>query len=221
MGSGYSNTVTVDVTCGTPQLVGLPMPPRGQLNRLIMTQTAGNAEEATCNLYDRRGACTRGTDLNVKFSGTYNSVTGGGENDTYAVIWFDNPHDLIPGDKIVLKTLSGNQSYNGLILTVTEVLTSLKVLVDTPYIDDDYGIWQSAPWMPTTAPVTHLVYSFSKEAGTDYIEFNLNLEYENKDNQSETMRCRASYLWLDILTVGSPEQVTYQIAYTVKSDTVV
>jgi hypothetical protein len=219
VGATYSRVVSVQFSCGTPTAVELPMPPRGELTRMIITQTAGDPEEATCHLYNRKGACTLGTDLNVRASGIFTSVDDDGDGN--AAVSFDEPHGLLPNDQFVLKSQNSETAYAGTVFTVVTVLSATQVITDVTYTVADSGVWQVLPWLPITAPVTHLVKTFTKESGTDLIETSLQLPYENQDNQSQTMRCRHSALWLDILTVGAAELLTFEIAYTVKSDTVV
>jgi hypothetical protein len=218
MASGYSKVVTFELFCGTPVAVELPMPPRGVLERVILTQLDDHPEDATCNIYDRRGACVAAMDLNVASSGGVVSLV---EADGLSQITTDQPHNLIPGAVIELKGCEEG-SYNTL-QTVVEVLSGTELITDKAYVSDEgfSPLWQTQPFDETTAPVTHLLYTFSKVGGTDYAEFDLNRAYENKDNQSPTMRSRHSALWLEVLTEGAAEPLKFQIAYTCRADTVV
>lgn len=218
MASGYSKTVEFEFACGTPVAIELPMPPRGVLERVIMTQLDDHPEAAVCNIYDRKGACIAANDLNVKHEGVVASIA---DNGGQAEITTSEPHNLIVGDEIELKGCV-ETGYNGL-QTVVEVLGDTVLVTDKPYTDvEGFGpLWQTKPFDPTTAPITHLMYTFNKVGGTDYTDFDIGRAYENKDNQSPTMRSRHSALWLEVLTEGAAELLKFQIAYTCRADTVV
>lgn len=218
MASGYSKIVEFECQCGTPAAIELPMPPRGVLERVIMTQVDGDAEEATCNIYDRKGACVAANDLNVAHEGT---VAGIADNGGSVQVTTVDPHNLIVGDEIEIKNCL-ELSYNGL-QTVVAVISDTVVVTNKPYIANENAgpLWQTKPFDPTTAPITHLMYTFEKTAGADYKAFDINQAYENKDNQSPTMRARYSAMWLEILTVGAVETLKFQVAYTCRADTVV
>lgn len=216
MATGYSRIVPFTVTCGIPAAIALPTPPRGVLDRVILTQLDTHAEAATCNIYDRRGACKAATDLHVAQSGEIVSVTaaGGGTVKITTAL----PQQLKVGDQLELKNCV-ELSYNTL-QTVIEVLSDTEVVTDVVYVSDEtWGVlWQTKPFLPTYAPVTHLVHTFSKLAGTDYIELDLDYAYENRDNQSEVTRLRTGSLYLEVLTEGAAELLEFQVAYTCRAD---
>jgi hypothetical protein len=219
MSSGYSRVVEFQVTCGVPAAIELPMPPRGLLERVILTQLDDHPEAATCNIYDRRGACEAATDINVTHSGVVVDVA---DASGFIAVTTDDPHNLIVGDVIELKGCS-EATYNSL-QTVTEIVSDTEFVTDKAYVSPESGtglLWQTEPFDPTTAPITHLMYTFSKLAGTDFTAFDINRAYENKDNRSPTMRARNSAMWLEVLTVGTAEILTFQIAYTCRADAVV
>lgn len=224
MSSGYSKIITFNVTCGVPTAVELPAPPRGMLERVILTQVGGDhGEAATCNIYDRKGACKVANDLNVAKSGSFNSYDSA---EGAMRIYLDEPSNLIVGDKIQLKGFS-DLAYDNVPATVVDIVNaapSYSVVLDLTYSDTlslEFGRWQSIPFNPTTQPVTHLVYTFNKLDDEDYVAFDVQRSYENKDNQDIAMRTRNSALWLEVLTVGAAEQFTFQIAYTCRADTIV
>lgn len=220
MSSGYSRVVEFQVTCGTPAAIELPMPPRGVLERVILTQLDDHPENATCNIYDRRGACEAANDLNVRLSGAIAGITDAGG---YVQIETTQPHNLLAGDQIEVKGCS-EVSYN-VAQIVIEVISDTEFVTNQSYVSGEAGtavlLWQTLPFNPTTAPITHLMYTFNKTGGTDYTDFDINQAYENKDNQSSTMRARTSAMWLEVLTVGAAEILTFQIAYTCRADAVV
>jgi hypothetical protein len=220
MATGYSKIVSFTVICGIPACVELPMPPRGILDRVIVTQTSGDhLEEADLNIYDRRGACISAVDLNVKSSGIVTDISDSGG---FVLLETDVEHNLKVGDQIELKN-SSQDNYN-IIQTVTEVVSDTEVVTDVAFTIPGSTpanvavLWQTKPFDATTAPITHLIYAATKLTSGDYIQFDINRAYENKDNQSETMRCRYSALWLEVLTVGGGESFTYEIAYTCRAD---
>lgn len=191
------------------------MPPRGVLERVILTQTGGSSTAATINIYDRRGACHSGTDLNVAESGIIASIT---DNAGSAEVEMTTEHGLLPGDTFEVKNAT-EAAYNTT-FTVTSVPALLEVITNVGFTapESTGALWQTTPFNPTMTPITHLVYTAAKLAGTDYVAFDINRAYENKDNQSETMRTRASYLWLELVTTGSATALTFEVAYTCRAD---
>lgn len=216
MATGYSRTVPFTVVCGVPAAIALPAPPRGVLDRIILTQLDSHAEAATCNIYDRKGACKAATDLHVTQSGEVVSVVAAGGGDVQ--ITTAAPHYLKVGDQIELKNCV-ELSYN-VLQTVTTVLSDTEVVTNVAYVSDELSgvLWQTKPFLPTYAPVTHLVHTFNKVAGTDYIALDLDYAYENRDNQLEVTRLRTSALYLEVLTVGTAEPLEFQVAYTCRAD---
>lgn len=222
MSSGYSKTVQCSFFCGQAAFVELPAPPRGKLERLIITQTDTHPEAATINIYDRKGACIAATDLNVQNSG---SVTGSADSDGFLEISTSDDHGLIVGDVIELKNCDV-PAYNDL-HTVVSVPNSDQVVLDTLYtaavasVNSANVLWQTAPLLPTKPPVTHLLLTDTISAGDDLVIFDINRSYENRDNQNVHMRLRHSALWLEFITVGAAEPLVFEIAYTCRADTIV
>lgn len=217
MATAVSRIVQFTAICGTPTAVELPAPPRGSLERVIFTQVDGELEAATCNIYDRRGACLVANDLNVSNSGDIVAVN---ESAGFVAITTAAAHALAVGDVIELKGLT-TPTYNTE-HTVTEIINETEVVTDVAYVSDESaGLWQTRPNSPTYAPVTHLVYTFTKASDADYTAFNLNRVYENSDNYTLELRTRRTALWLEVLTVGAAEPLKFQIAYTCRTDTVV
>lgn len=215
MATGYSNIVSLNVTRGTKSCTGLPMPPRGILERVILTQTSGSNTNATINIYDRKGACYAGSDLNVAQSGIIDSIYNSSGS---AGVETTQPHNLLPGDTFEVKNAT-ETAYNTT-FTVVSVVNEYQVITDVSYTNPEStgALWQTTPFNPTTAPITHLVYTANKTGGTDFTAFDINRAYENKDNQSPTMRTRTSSLWLEIVTAGGATALTYEIAYTCRAD---
>jgi hypothetical protein len=219
MATGYSKIVSFEVICGTPAFFELPAPPRGVLERVIVTQTSGDLEEADLNIYDRKGACSPAVDLNVAHFGVVVDIS---DSSGFTLLETDDDHDLRVGEQIELKN-SSQDNYN-VVHTITSVVSSNEVVTDIVFTIPGSTpvnvpiLWQSKPFDPTTAPITHLVYSATKLNSADYTQFDINRAYENKDNQSETMRCRHSALWLEVLTVGAAETLKFEIAYTCRAD---
>jgi hypothetical protein len=220
MASGYSRVVPFSIICGTPACVELPAPPRGVLERLIITQKSGDSEDAVINVYDRKGACIAANDLNVTESGQIASILEFGITGGRIGIVFSNEHHLIVGDQIEIKN-SDIPQYNT-IQQVTEVYSATEVVANATYYGDGTGgLWQTLPFNPTNKPITHLVLTANVTEGVDLVLFDIHRAYENKDNQSETMRCRHSSLWLEFLTVGAVEPSEWEVAYTCRADTVI
>jgi len=232
MASGYSRTIDFTGLAGVPLAIELPMPPRGVLERVVFTQISGDSITANCYIYDRRGACIAAGDLNVINSGVvtgiYETTTGIGG---FLAIVTDEAHNLVVGSVIEIKN-STEESYNSL-QTVTIVYDATTVVTDKVYLGDDTNsllLWQTMPFEATTRPVTHLMNYFVSNGegggpGGAYVSFGIDQAYENKDNQSQTMRSRYSALWLEVLTTANDPAVEQpfrcQIAYTCRADTVV
>ena len=217
MASGYSRVVPFSIICGTPACIELPAPPRGELDRLIVTQKSGDPEAAVLNIYDRKGACLAATDLNVAESGAVVAITNGMGP---TVVQFSDPHRLLVGSQFEVK---GNSvaAYNAS-HTVTAVIDATTVVTDVAYTEDGVGgLWQTLPYEPTHKPVTHLVLTANITSGVDYLAFDINRAYENQDNQSITMRTRHSALWLELLTTGLAEPSEWEVAYTCRADAIV
>lgn len=213
MASGYSRIVTVDGTTSVPQCVELPAPPRGVLDRIIVTQVDGVAGVGDITIYNRKGACSVANDLNVDESGQVVAITNSGGK---AAIETDAAHNLKVGDTIEIK---GNTvaAYNTT-HTVESITSDTVVVTDISYTSDGTdGYWQTSPFLPTNNPASHLVYSGSLVSGS-LQAFDIDRGYENRDNQSETMRSRYSALWAEF-TPGS--SATFEIAITCEADQII
>jgi hypothetical protein len=107
--------------------------------------------------------------------------------------------------------------------TVVKVLDETSVETNVAYTADaTAGYWQTLPWMPTYTPVTHLVIGDDITAGGIFKEYELGRGYENRDNQSQSMRCRHSALWLELNPAadegeGDNSQV-WEVSYTVEAE---
>jgi len=214
---GYSRTIEFTCTGGAVRCVELPMQPRGTLKRLIIEQVAGGNESAEAVVYDRRGACSQLNDLNVDASGEVATVTDSGGS---TLVTFDSDESeglpLQVGDVIEIKGCDVS-TYNTT-HTVTAVNSDTEVVTDQTYTSDGTGgYWQTEPFIAGYAPGSHLVHAVSITAGTASKEFDSDKAYENRDNQSETMRTRHSGLWLE-LTPGGNGDTTWQVSYTSESD---
>ncbi len=222
MPQGYSRTVQFDATAGQQSVVELPAPPRGELTRFILHQISGVVTGASFSVYDRKGACTTANDREVYASGTVASVTGSGGK---AVFGFDtDPHKMQVGDQFEVKGCSVS-NYNTK-FTVTAVLNELTVKTDVTYTANATGgYWQTLPWMQTYTPVTHLILGDDIAVGGIFKEYDLGRGYENRDNQSQTMRCRHTAMWLELNPgAGDPEEdnsQVWEVSYTVEADIVI
>lgn len=213
MASNYSRTVPFSATGGVSVCVELPLPMQGALSRLIITQRSGVAVTAAFTLYDRKGACSVATDLNVTGSGTVVDVaTSGG----FAAITTSATHSLKIGNTLEVKG-SSVAAYN-VTHTVTSVPSTTQVVTDIAFTAAGAGgYWQTSPYNPTMSPVTHMVLTDTKLDSADYISLVLDRPYENRDNQSITLRSRYAALWLSFLPAGTGAK-TWEVAYTSKVD---
>ena len=213
MASGYSRIVTVDGTAATAQCVELPTPPRGTLDRIIVTQTSGVAGAGDIAIYNRKGACSTANDINVNESGEVTVVvTSGGS----AAVETDADHNLKVGNTFEIKGCD-IAAYN-VTHTVVEVVSATVVVTDIAYTSDGTGgLWQTLPFIPTNSPASHLVYEGSLSSGS-LQAFDIDRGYENRDNQSETMRSRNSALWAEFTPATT---ATYEIAITCEADQII
>lgn len=217
MPAGYSKIIEFECTRGTPAAIELPMPPRGVLDRVILTQINGASTAATCKIYDRKGACIAANDINVTYEGIVAGIVG---NAGYVQVTTVADNKLLVGDELEIKNCAA--AANDGLQTVTAVISDNVFVTDKAYSADESAgpLWQTKPFDPTTAAITHLMYAFTKDAGTDYTAFDIDQVYENKDNQSPTMRSRYSAMWLEVRTTGSAAVLKFQIAYTCRADMV-
>lgn len=213
MASGYARVVSVDGVATETQCVELPTPPRGTVDRIIVTQLDGAGGASTIAIYNRKGACSVANDLNVDESGDVVDVTTDGGQ---AAVQTDAAHNLKVGDTIEIKGCDV-AAYN-VTHTVTEVTSDTVVVTDIAYTSDGTGgLWQTSPFLPTNNPASHLVYSGSLTSGS-LQAFDIDRGYENRDNQSETLRSRYSALWAEF----TPDvTASYEIAITCEADSII
>ena len=212
MPSGYSRVTPFAGVTATPICVELPLPPRGTLDRIILTQLDGTPGAGTVNIYNRKGACVEEADLNVDESGVVTTVvTGSGD----AQVAFTADHNLKVGLTFEIKGCDV-AAYN-VTHTVVTVVNATTVITDIAYTSDGTdGFWQTTPFNVTNNPASHLVYSGTIAAGS-LQAFDIDRGYENSDNQSETMRARYQALWAEVTPA---ETGNYEIAATAEADAV-
>lgn len=214
--TSYSKSLEFDAEGGVESCIQLPMPPRGRLERLILKQISGTDVDADFSILNRRGASAVAVDLNVTHSGSVATV---GNASGSARITFPVAHELKVGDTFDVKECDISD-YNTR-HTVVSVTSELIVVTDVSYTSGGTGgLWQTPPFIPLLDPEMYLVYAGAVNSGTTVKEFELNLAYENADNQSEVSRRRTSALWLSITPEGSGDK-TWQIAYTAVADALV
>lgn len=209
--SSYSREIEAVLTETGKNCIVLPVPARGELQRLIIKQTGGTGAAFSGVVYDRRGACTKEIDLNVK-GGGISAVANNGGNARFTT---DADHNLLPGNTIYVKG-TGDASYDGIVHTVLTVDASNQVTVDTAFnTGPSAGYWQTEPLedMPIRDPAMHTVTEFTSQvAGTTYKNTALQEEYENRDNQDLTARRRATQLYLELDV--DQANTTWEVAYT-------
>jgi hypothetical protein len=210
MPSGYSRVTPFAGVASTPICVELPLPPRGILERIILTQLSGTPGAGTVVVYNRKGACSTANDLNVAESGSVVTVDDEGG---MARVLFDADHNLIVGATFEVKGCS-TAAYN-VTHTVTAVMSSILVVTDVA-AGGAGGLWQTTPFNATNNPASHIVYEGTIASGS-LKEFDINRGYENSDNQSETMRARYQALWAEITPT---ETGNYEIAATAEAEAV-
>lgn len=212
MPSGYSRVTPFAGVASTPICVELPLPPRGVLERIILTQLDGTPGAGTVDIYNRKGACAEEADLNVDESGVVSTVTDSGGD---ASVLFTADHNLKVGDTFEIKGCSV-AAYN-VTHTVASVTNSTTVVTDVAYTSNGAdGFWQTSPFNPTRNPASHLIYSGTIASGS-LQAFDIDRGYENSDNQSETMRTRYQALWAEITPTQSGN---YEIAATAEAEAV-
>jgi hypothetical protein len=213
MANGYSRIVTVDGTAATSTCVELPAPPRGTLERIIVTQLDGVNGIGDITIYNRKGACSSSNDLNVAESGSVTTVTDLAGS---ARITFAADHNLIVGATLEIKGCDV-ADYN-VTHTVTAVPLSGVVVTDIAYTSvGTGGLWQTSPYIPTSNPASHIVYAGSLTSGS-LQAFDISRGYENRDNESQTMRSRYQALWAEFTPATT---ATYEIAITCEADSII
>ena len=212
MPSGYSRVTQFAGVAATPICVELPLPPRGNLDRVILTQLTGTPGAGTVVIYKRKGACSLENDLNVDESGVVSTVlTAAGD----ASVTFTADHNLKVGDTFEVKGCTVT-AYN-VTHTVASVTSPTVVVTDIAYTSDGAdGFWQTSPFNPTNNPASHIVYSGTIASGS-LQAFDIDRGYENSDNQSETMRARYQALWAEVTPAETGD---YEIAATAEADAI-
>lgn len=213
MTHGYSRVTRFAGVAATPVCIELPLPPRGVLEHVILTQLDGTPGAGTVTVYNRKGACSAETDLNVAESGVVTTVlTASG----YASVTFTADHNLKVGDTFEIKGCTVSD-YN-VTHTVVSVVSSTIVVTDVAFAGNGAdGFWQTSPFNPTNNPASHIVYSGTIAAGS-LQAFDIARGYANSDNQSETMRTRHQALWAEVTPT---ETANYEIAATATADAIV
>lgn len=208
--AGYTRTVKFAGTAGEPSCVELPCFQRGKLDRLIVTQTSGTPGGGNFNVYDRKGACVNEVDLNVTESGAVDAIA----NSSGVVrLTTDADHNLKVGDVIEIKNCSVT-AYNRL-HTVTDVVSSTVVVTNVSHTSNaSDGVWQTEPLFPSVHPDSSIVYTGSLSSGS-LKAFDIDQQYENRDNQDVVMRTRRGALWLEITPDNSGN---YEVSITTESD---
>jgi hypothetical protein len=209
--SSYSREVQAVLTASGKNCIVLPTPARGELQRLIVKQTAGTGAAFSGVVYDRRGACENEIDLNVKGGGITASANNGGN----AQFTTDADHNLLPGDTVYIKGTS-EVAYDGIVHTVDTVESSTQFTTTTAHASVvAAGYWQTEPLadMPIRDPAMHTVTEFvSQVSGTTYKNTTVEEQYENRDNQDVTARRRATQLYLELDV--DQANTTWEVSYT-------
>ncbi len=213
MASGYSRIVTVDGTAATAQCVELPTPPRGTLDRIIVTQTSGSGGAGDIAIYNRKGACSVANDIHVAESGNLVGVTNGSG---FATVETDADHNLKVGDTFEVKGCSV-AAYDTT-HTVSSVTSATVVVTDVAFTSGGTGgLWQTSPFIPTSNPASHLIFEGSLASGS-LQAFDIDRGYENRDNEDRTMRSRNTALWAEFTPATT---ATYEIAITCEADQII
>ncbi len=213
MAGSYSRVVEFEATGSVPTCVELPTCPRGLLRRFVIKQVSGTSANGAFTLYDRKGACSQASDLNVTESGEVTSVS---DSSGAAQLTLSSASDLKVGDTIEVKgnSVSGYNTTH----TITSVVSSTVFVTDIPYTSGGTGgLYQTVPFMATYDPATHVVFTDSVSSGA-FSQYDIYLAFENRDNQSETKRTRHQALWLEFTPSASG---TFQAAITTEADSAV
>jgi hypothetical protein len=212
MPAAYSRIVQFSSASASPICVRIPSPPRGKLTRLTLKRTGGASLTGTFTIYDRKGACAGETDLNVRLSGDVATVvTSGGK----ARVAFTDAHGLYVGDTFEIKE-SSIAAYN-VTHTVTSIVDDDTVVTDVNYTADGAGgLWQTLPFLPTRDPSGHIVFTGTVAAAATTVHVNLDIPYENRDNQNEVTRIATGALWLEF-TASAVTAATWELGFTVHS----
>jgi hypothetical protein len=225
-----------------PAYVELPCAPRGVIESLVVTQLSGTTTDATVNIYDRAWATGQGFDLNVDDSLNFkniwiNAPTGSGSTGYWSCPNYGpGAPELIaaapPGTRLLFKCPSWIFERTWTEVEVIDwALPSLEMrfqpvvgTIDDHHKQGGYPMYsagtaqfQAVPYMAPGGQASHLVYTGSVSSGS-LQAFNMDIGYENRDNQSETKRTRHAGLWLDII---ADEVSTWEIAITTESDGII
>ena len=213
MAGSYSRIIPFATASTTEQCIELPAAPRGDIDRIIITQTSGTAMAATFKIYDRRGACVGASDINVTNSGDVSAIANAAGS---VQVTFSAAHGMQVGDTFEIKE-NDVADYNTLHSVVT-VVSDTAVISSVAYtgVSAVPGVWQTEPFLPTTSPAGHLLYAGTVVAGTDFTDFGINRGYENRDNQLEVSRLRNSALWLEF-KAGSSGAASWEVAFTIEA----
>lgn len=232
-----------DGITGTPKLpayVELPCAPRGVIESLVITQLTGTPTDATVNIYDRAWATGQGFDLNLEddslnFKNIWINAWSGSTSYWTVPSWGPGAPDLIAAAPVGTRLLFKCPGW------IFERTWCEVEVIDHPFtpfemrfepvvgtIDDQHkpgyptytssnAQFQAVPYMAAGTQASHLLYTGSVSSGS-LQAFNMDIGYENRDNQSETKRTRNSGLWLDII---ADDVSTWEIAITTEADGIV
>ena len=216
MGAGYSREIEFSATGGSKSCIELPASMRGELDRFLIKQVGGTAAAFDFTIYDRKGACESANDLHTNNGSVVDITDTGGQ----ATVQTAEDHLLKPGDVVEIK--GSDQSAYNTMHTVVTVVDSTTFTTDIAYTaDGSGGLWQTEPLLSTVDPEMHEVYGpQTVNSGTTHKGTDLNISYENRDNQSSTARRRHSGLWLEIDPDGTGAK-DYVCSYTTVADAVV
>jgi len=217
----YTKTVDFSIAAGTVKCIELPTVPRGKIKRVVITQVSGTAIAATVRIYDRKGASVAANDIETADAGIITAYANSGGSVQFTT---EVAHGLSPGDVIEIKNCP-NAAFN-VDHTVVSITSSTQFVTDIAYgtptaigTPNPKVLYQTKPFLTTQKPVTHLLYSASISSGTDLAALDLDISFENRDNQSSVSRTRNSALWLDFTTAGSGAASTWQVSITTESIT--
>ena len=183
----------------------LPTPAHGLLDRLTVSKLGGALTEVQVRVYNRRGACVGGIDRFCR-GGAIDSVA---DQAGKVRLVTAEPHKFLGGEKLLLKDT--DTVLDRVVGTVTAVVDATTVDTDLTHTAVSAGYWQTAPKIYPLLPAeAYLVYS---AANIPVAEFDLDREYENRDNQDEHARTRQTALYLQMNPNNSG---TVVVAYTIK-----
>lgn len=226
-----------------PAYVELPCAPRGVIESLAVTQLTGTPCDATVNIYDRAWATGRGFDLNLEddslnFQDIWlDAPQGSGSTGFWrTTAFYPGSDELIaaapPGTRLLFKCPSWIFERTWCEVEVMDwgfpqFEFRFQPVVGT--IDDHHkpgypmyfagtGQFQAVPYIAAGSQASHLLYTGGVSSGSSLQVFNMDIGYENRDNQSETKRTRHAGLWLDVI---ADDVSTWEIAITTEADGIV